>query len=158
MTGLRTVATLVLESTRGRPPDRRDRHAEAREQGGSRRCGPARRKPLQRSGRARARLPLHNLNTELSSPKTLWSTSTNRCVLCNPLKNNERGFDPGSCRSASLAFRDILFRPFEHRRNATEGGPFGSFVRTTNAGPERHFGQFSVSLRPSSLTHPNHGR
>jgi hypothetical protein len=42
-------------------------------------------------------------------------------------------------------------------RKPAERGPFRPFVRTTSTGPEARFGPFSVSLRPLSLTQPNHG-
>jgi hypothetical protein len=35
---------------------------------------------------------------------------------------------------------------------------FPPIVRTTGTRPEAHFGPFSASLRPLSLTQPNHGR
>jgi hypothetical protein len=58
--------------------------------------------------------------------------------------------------SASLAIRDILFTPLDTGRNPAECRPLGSFIRTTRTGSEAHFGPFPVSLRPHSLTQPNH--
>jgi hypothetical protein len=63
-----------------------------------------------------------------------------------------------SSPSASLASRDILFPRLASGRNGAECGPSRPFFRTTRTGPEAHFGPFSVSLRPSSLTQPNHAR
>jgi hypothetical protein len=59
--------------------------------------------------------------------------------------------------SASLAIRDILFQRSADSRNGAECGRFRPSVRTTGTRPEAHLGPFSVSLRPLSLTQPNHG-
>ena len=43
-------------------------------------------------------------------------------------------------------------------RKPSERGVFRSFVRTMRTASEAHFGPFPASLRPLSLTQPNHGR
>jgi hypothetical protein len=58
--------------------------------------------------------------------------------------------------SASLASRDILFPALAAGRNGAERGPSRSFIRTTVTRSEAYFGPFPVSLRPLSLTQPNH--
>ena len=59
-------------------------------------------------------------------------------------------------RSASLPSWDILFPALAAGRNGAERGPSRSFIRTTVTRFEAHFGPFPVSLRPFSLTQPNH--
>jgi hypothetical protein len=53
---------------------------------------------------------------------------------------------------------DILFAALSAGRNPAELERSRPFFRTTSTGPEAHFGSFSVSLRPLSLTQPNHAR
>jgi hypothetical protein len=59
--------------------------------------------------------------------------------------------------SASLPIWDILFPRLASGRNGAECRPFRSFIRTAVTGSEAHFGPYPVSLRPLSLTQPNHG-
>jgi hypothetical protein len=61
-----------------------------------------------------------------------------------------------SSPSASLASRDILFSALSNGQNPAERGRLRSFFRTKDPARKPHFGLFSVSLRPLSLTQPNH--
>ena len=63
-----------------------------------------------------------------------------------------------SSPSANTPSRDILFPAARIGRNPAECRRFCSFIRTTDTGREARFGPFSVSLRPLSLTQPNHAR
>jgi hypothetical protein len=85
--------------------------------------------------------------------RLIMGLSAGMVVQRTPAK---RMFAPSELPSASLASRDILFRPLDTGRNPAECRPLGSFIRTTRTGSEAHFGPFSVSLRPHSLTQPNH--
>ena len=69
-----------------------------------------------------------------------------------------RGFDDSSSPSASLPIRDILFPALAAGRNGAECGPSWPFVRTTDPARKAHLAPFSASLRPLSLTQPNHAR
>ena len=68
----------------------------------------------------------------------------------------KRMFAASERPSASLASRDILFPALAAGRNGAERGPSRSFIRTTVTRSKAHFGPFPVSLRPLSLTQPNH--
>jgi hypothetical protein len=58
--------------------------------------------------------------------------------------------------SESLPIWDILFPRLASGRNGAECRPFRSFIRTTGTGSDAHFGPYPISLRPLSLTQPNH--
>jgi hypothetical protein len=103
-----------------------------------------------RLARRRLGLPLQRFETDRTGPRILQLTSTRSGVVYNPLERRRRGFDDSSSPSASLVSRDILFVALRAGRNPAESGLFWPFVRTTSTGPEGHFGQSSVSLRPFS--------
>jgi hypothetical protein len=69
----------------------------------------------------------------------------------------KRMFAASELPSAKTRSRDILFQRSTDSRNGAECGRFRPSVRTTSTRPEAHLGPFSDSLRPLSLTQPNHG-
>ena len=72
-------------------------------------------------------------------------TVINRIVGSNPIP------------SAKTPSRDILLPTLGTGRYPAEFGLFRPSIRTMRGDWQAHFGPFSVSLRPSSLTQPNHG-
>jgi hypothetical protein len=106
----------------------------------------------------RPRLPaVPGFGDRQTSLRTLQATFTQTCMVRKSLKMRKRVFDPSSSPSASLASPDILFPALGIGRNPAECRPFGSFIRTTGRGSKAHFRPYPVSLRPLSLTQPNHG-
>jgi hypothetical protein len=90
--------------------------------------------------------------------KILQATSTEICVVRNPLKKARRGFVDRTSPSASLASRDILYRPTGAGRNGAECGALRPCIRTTGTGRRTPFEPFCASLRPLSLAQLNHGQ
>jgi hypothetical protein len=79
-------------------------------------------------------------------------------ILPSGVLESRECFWSHSSPSAKTLCRDILFRPLASGRNHAECGLFWPFVRTTHPARKAHFAPFSASLRPLSLTQPNHGR
>jgi hypothetical protein len=69
----------------------------------------------------------------------------------------QRGFVYRTSPSASLPIWDTLFATSDGGRNPAGCGRSRPFIRTMDTGPKAHFGPFCGSLRPPSLTQPNHG-
>jgi hypothetical protein len=114
---------------------------------------PSLRTPPQIAGRPADRV------SDGGTPRCERRTSTKRRNGTRVRRSsNDRTISSHPARSASLPIRDILFPAARIGRNPAECRRFCSFIRTTDTGREARFGPFSVSLRPLSLTQPNHAR
>jgi hypothetical protein len=75
-----------------------------------------------------------------------------------PRSRAKRMFAASELPSAKTLGRDIPFHRVHRGRKPAECGHSWRIVRTTAPGPRGHFRPFPASLRPLSLTQPNHGR
>jgi hypothetical protein len=85
-----------------------------------------------------------------------WYRPT-RCEARKPCEISKlRRHVEGPTPSAKTPSWDILFPLLIRGRNPAECGHSWQIVRTTGTGLTTHFGPLFVSLRPFSLTQPNH--
>ena len=102
----------------------------------------------QRHQAVRTRLPGRSSGTAAARSRIAGEPA--RCT-------RERNAGSNPTPSAKTPSRDILFRRSADGRNGAEFVHSRRYVRTTRAGRQPLFGPVGASLRPLSLTQPNHG-